>query len=170
MDGTSGFTAASPCSEMGSLGGLGYRADTRFPPPTASPRSTGLSSRMRAQPSEHKSCPGSPDCHLVPFLSDRLSLMNWSSRSESPFPLRHLLLIWINGLPLALPDPGEMPMSAKLYIHGAITTAAALFVGCLIRSAPPGWHPWLLTLAVTGLVHVSSRLHAWRTDSAVWGT
>jgi len=63
-----------------------------------------------------------------------------------------------------------MPLSLKFYVHGAITTAAALFAGCLIQSSPVGWRPWLLTLAVTGLVHVSSRLHVWRTDSAVWGT
>lgn len=32
-----------------------------------------------------------------------------------------------------------------------------------------GWQPSLLVLPVMGLVHVSYRLHIWRTDSAVWG-
>ena len=62
-----------------------------------------------------------------------------------------------------------MPLSAKFYVHGAITTAAALFAGCLIRGAPAGWRLWLLSLAVMGLVHASSRLRVWRTESAVWG-
>lgn len=63
-----------------------------------------------------------------------------------------------------------MPQPAKFFVDGATMTAAALFAGCLIHWAPMAWHPWLLTLAVTGLVHVSARLHVWRTDSAVWGT
>lgn len=33
-----------------------------------------------------------------------------------------------------------------------------------------GWQPSLLVLPVMGLVHVSYRLHIWRTDSAVWGS
>jgi hypothetical protein len=33
-----------------------------------------------------------------------------------------------------------------------------------------GWQPSLLVLPVMGLVHVSYRLHVWRTDSAVWGS
>lgn len=63
-----------------------------------------------------------------------------------------------------------MRLSAKFYVRGATTAAAALFAGCLIRWSPTDWHPWLLTLAITGLVHASARLHVWRTDSAVWGT
>jgi hypothetical protein len=33
-----------------------------------------------------------------------------------------------------------------------------------------GWQPSLFVLPVVGLVHVSYRLHIWRSDSAVWGS
>lgn len=49
-----------------------------------------------------------------------------------------------------------------------VGTAAA---GIMIETCRvAGWQPSLLVLPVMGLVHLSYRLHIWRTDSAVWGS
>ncbi len=48
---------------------------------------------------------------------------------------------------------------------------AAAAAGVMIETCRvAGWQPSLLVLPVMGLVHVSYRLHIWRTDSAVWGS
>lgn len=48
-----------------------------------------------------------------------------------------------------------------------VGTAAAGLMVVTCRTA--GWQPALLVLPMMGLVHVSYRLHLYRTDSAVWG-